>query len=134
MFNQNSTEQGCKMDLDQLNILVVDDDKLLRQLIDIFLSAHGAKVTCCEDGITAYHKATIGKFNCIISDINMPYMTGLELLSRIRNILRDETPLILMSGQEMLNEQDVIQNGGQAFLKKPFNLPSLKTLIQTYSN
>lgn len=122
------------MDLDKLKILVADDDELLRNLIDVFLSAHGATVTCCEDGITAYHKATTRKFDCIISDINMPLMSGLELLSKIRNILRDETPLILMSGEGKLSEHEVIYRGAQAFFKKPFNLPALKTAIQTYSN
>ena len=121
------------MELDHLNILLVADDELFRQLLDVFLSAHGANVSCCEDTFTAYHKATTLGFDCIISDSNMPVMTGVELLSKIRNILRDETPLILMCEDEDFAQRQLIYKGAQAVLKKPFELPALKALILTHA-
>jgi len=85
------------MSLEGLHILVVDDEPY-RQLLDTFLSTNAAQVTSCDDGESAYQKTVLESFNCIVSDVHMPTMGGVELLSKIRNILKCNTTLILISG------------------------------------
>jgi CheY-like chemotaxis protein len=117
------------MSLENLHILVVDDDDENRQLLEVFLSANGAQVTGCVDGAFAYQQMTIQAFSCIVSDIHMPNMGGLELLSKIRHILRCDTPVILISGEVRFTKTELAFNGAQGFLQKPFPLQSLKNLI-----
>ena len=119
------------MPFKNLHILVVDDDDENRQLLETFLTANGAQVTSCVDGAFAYQKVAIQAFSCIISDIDMPNMGGLELLSKIRHILLCDTPLILISGDKELTEAELTYKGAQGFLQKPFPLHSLKSLILT---
>jgi CheY-like chemotaxis protein len=115
--------------LKNLHILVVDDDKDNRQLLDTFLSANGAKVTSCEDGEPAYQKTTVYGFSCIVSDIHMPFMSGVELLSKLRHLLRCDTPLILMSDYSEFTPSELTHKGAQGFLTKPFSLQTLKNMI-----
>jgi CheY-like chemotaxis protein len=131
------------MELNTLQILVVDDDADIRQLLAVFLSAHGAMVTCCEDRLSAYHKTTYQKFDFIISDIDMAFMTGVELLSKIRNILRDDPTLILMSrGAEISQSQLIYQlcltvrleNGGIGTITIPIFTRQWNTAVLTHND
>ena len=117
------------MALESLHILVVDDDKNNRQLLETFLMTQGAEVTCCDDGESAYQKFAVQAFSCIVSDIRMPIMNGLELLSKIRLIQACDTPLILISGDAEFTQSELIDKGAQGFLKKPFPLQALKNKV-----
>ena len=115
--------------LENLHILLVDDDDNNRTLLETYLMTQGAQVTSCDDGESAYQKFSIQEFNCIVSDIHMPIMNGIELLSKIRHIQVCDTPLILISGDAEFTESELIYKGAQGFLKKPFLLQSLKNMI-----
>ena len=121
------------MALESLHILVVDDDENFRQLLEAFLMTHGAQVTSCDDGESAYQQTAVQTFNCIVSDIHMPVMSGLELLSKIRNIQVCETPLILLSGDAEFTQSELTEKGAQGFLKKPFPLHALKNMILDFA-
>jgi CheY-like chemotaxis protein len=114
--------------LEDLHILVVDDEDN-KQILDTFLSANGAKVTSCGDGESAYQKTAVHGFNCIVSAVHMPFMSGVELLSKLRHILKCDTPLILMSGHTEFTQSELSYKGAQSFLQKPFPLQSLINLI-----
>jgi CheY-like chemotaxis protein len=115
--------------LENLHILVVDDEEHNRELLLTFLEGSGAQVTCCEDGEYAYHKTTVHSYDCIVSDIHMPNMGGLEFLSKIRYILKCNTPLIMISGDAELTHSEITLKGAQGFLRKPFPLQTLKDMI-----
>ena len=121
------------MALESLHILVVDDDENFRQLLEAFLMTHGAQVTSCDDGESAYQQTAVQAFNYIVSDIHMPVMSGLELLSKIRNIQVCETPLILLSGDAEITQSELTEKGAQGFLKKPFPLHVLENLILDFA-
>lgn len=120
--------------LENLHILVVSDDDDNRHLLDNFLSTHGAKVTCCNDGESAYKKTSVQAFSCIVCDIHMPVMGGVELLSKIRHILTCDTPMILISSDAEFIQSDLNYKQAQGFLKRPYQLQSLKSLILAYAH
>ena len=117
------------MTLKGWHILVIDDDQSSRHLIEIFLKKLGSRVTCCDSGESAYKKIAIQTYCCIVSDINMPGMNGVELLSKIRNILRCNTPMILVSGNPEFSQSELSFKGAQGFLPKPYPLQSLEKMI-----
>ena len=80
------------------NILVVDDSSLMRRVIcDIINSDDTFKVTdVCRDGLEAYEKLKVNRYDGVILDVNMPRMGGLELLERLQKE-RIKTNVIMVS-------------------------------------
>jgi CheY-like chemotaxis protein len=122
------------MTLENLHILVVSDDEENRQLLENFLRSHGAQITCCNDGESAYKKTSVQAFSCIVCDVHMPVMGGVELLSKIRHILTCDTPMILISSDAEFIQSDLNYKQAQGFLKRPYQLQSLTSLILAYAH
>jgi len=78
-------------------ILVVDDDESTRECLATLLTSHGYEVSTAEDGFDALLKLTAAPPDVVISDLNMPGMSGFELLPVVRRTF-PHTLLIAMSG------------------------------------
>lgn len=106
-------------------VLVVDDDPVMlesvTELMDLSLNA---KVISCSDGREAWELCQeIGHIDLIISDIEMPRMNGLELLSLIK-IHQPNTSCILVSGDHTYKYM-ALDMGADAFFPKPFKIGQL---------
>ena len=90
------------------NILVVDDSALMRRVIcDIINSDDTFQVTdVCRDGLEAYEKLKVNRYDGVILDVNMPRMGGLELLERLQKE-RIKTNVIMVS---TMTTRDALQN------------------------
>ncbi|MFQ3190045.1 MAG: CheY-like chemotaxis protein [Paraglaciecola sp.] len=86
---------------------MVDLDEGCRQLLDTFLRIHCAQVRCCNDEKYAYPKTAGQVFDCIVIDIHKPIIGGLELLSKIRQVLTCDTPMILISGEAGFTQSEL---------------------------
>ena len=81
-------------------ILVVDDDPFVAEMLAVILDADGYAVETAEDGEDALAKfAAAPDTGLVISDMNMPGMTGLELIARIRTA-KPGIPAILLTGSD----------------------------------
>lgn len=116
-----------------INILVADDFQNMRLIIVSILKQMGFKnVTQAENGTDAMLQLESGKFDLIISDWNMPAVTGIELLDYVRTSpdLKD-TPFIMLTGEA---DQDTITEAGKAgvdaYILKPFPADLLKRKIE----
>ncbi len=78
-------------------ILVVDDEKFIRDIIADFLSMEGYIVRTAEDGVVAADELRRARFDLVISDLKMPRMGGLELLREVAEVHPD-TMTIIMTG------------------------------------
>jgi two-component system chemotaxis response regulator CheY len=119
---------------DQLKVLVVDDDALMRRLLTRALTNLGfTQIDCAENGAEGL-AAVDGKTPAIIiSDYHMPEMHGLQLIEALRaNDALDQTVIIMLSAAD---DQRVIESardcGADTFLVKPFEQADLKHLIDT---
>ena len=79
-------------------ILIVDDDAAFRELAQQILPAHGYDVRCTEDGFDALNTLKSALPDLIIADLNMPRMSGFELLSVVRRRF-PQIPVIALSGE-----------------------------------
>lgn len=117
-----------------LQVLVVDDTSVSRGLICMSLEEIGIKnVDICKSGDEAYDHAVRRGAHLIISDQNMPGMTGIQLLERLRtHKATARVGFILISGsmtQALLD--DARRWGLNNFLTKPFSTAKLKACIET---
>jgi len=78
-------------------ILVVDDEPLIRETMSFLLAAQGYEVATATDGFEALLQLLVKPSDLLISDLNMPHMSGFELLSIVRQQF-PELPVIAISG------------------------------------
>ncbi|MDY0151029.1 MAG: response regulator [Candidatus Cloacimonas sp.] len=113
-------------------ILLVDDDRLLREVIGDFLSAHGLEVDLAEDATHALAKFEQGKYQLALIDLVMPGMNGLELMSRLREL----DPMmfcIIMTGYPTVDSAyKSMVDGASDYIIKPFQLLELLNTIGKY--
>jgi len=126
------TEQERQPDLVeavQPHVLVVDDDKRLRELLGRYLTDQGFRVTTAISAIEARSKISSVTFDLLVLDIMMPGETGLQLTERLR---RDSNvPILLLTA--MGESQDRIKGllvGADDYLAKPFEPRELVLRIQ----
>ena len=106
-------------------ILVVDDDISVRHLTTEVLVYSGYRVDTAEDGAVAWDTLQINSYDLLVTDHNMPKVSGVELLKKVR-LARMALPTILVSGampREELNRHAWLQI--QATLLKPYTVPEL---------
>jgi DNA-binding response OmpR family regulator len=116
-------------------ILVVEDDKTLLEMIAFRLEQEGFKVEKAEDGWQALNIVENDKVDLIISDIMMPNVSGLSLLSVLKEFDMERIPVIVVSA---LDKADVIMSamglGAYDFIIKPINFDELCTRITLLLN
>ena len=99
-------------------ILAIDDDKSFLEAIKNFLQYKKYDITCVASPFQAIDLLNTTEFDCILSDVKMPGMDGLELLQKIQR-LHPLTPVIMISGQSTISiAVDAIQQGAYDFIEK----------------
>jgi EAL domain-containing protein (putative c-di-GMP-specific phosphodiesterase class I)/ActR/RegA family two-component response regulator len=113
----------------QGRILVVDDEEALLRAIRRGLTAAGYEVATASDGMRAVDSVASVQFDAIVSDIDMPRMSGIQFLKNVRQ--RDaEVPVILMTGNpDVRTAIEAVAHGALQYLVKPVNMQELLKVI-----
>ncbi len=117
----------------EMNILVVDDLATMRRIIKNLLTQLGFKnMDEAEDGAAALQKLKKGNFDFLITDWNMPNMTGLQLIEAVRSDEGLKTLPILMITAEAKKENVIaaIKAGANNYIVKPFPAEVLEEKIE----
>lgn len=106
-----------------MKILIVDDDKTTRKLLSLYLKGKGYEIVTAENGLDALEKIGMEGINLIVSDMNMPYMDGIELTKTIR---KDPAlaglPIIMVTTEADEDEKKkAFEAGVDDYLVKPTN-------------
>jgi two-component system chemotaxis response regulator CheY len=112
-----------------MRILVVDDFSTMRRIIKNILKQLGYdKIEEAEDGEQGFTKLKNGEFDFLITDWNMPNVTGLELLKRVRADAKLKTLPVLLVTAEAEKEQviEAVKAGVNNYVIKPFTADVLK--------
>ncbi len=121
------------MDLKHLCVLVVDDARVARQIIKNMLRELGiTRVLEAEDGLVALEVLGREKAGLILSDWNMPRMSGIELLKKVRATpsLRS-LPFVMVTAERMdTNIIEAVQSGVNGYITKPFGAKELEKKIR----
>ncbi|AKV01628.1 Chemotaxis regulator - transmits chemoreceptor signals to flagelllar motor components CheY [Labilithrix luteola] len=106
--------------------LVVEDSPMMRQLLVFALSrVKELHVTEAENGVDALRKLVTGRFDIILTDINMPVMDGLKLVRRVRTDAVHKTVPVVVITTESAEEdrQRALSLGANAYITKPIQAP-----------
>lgn len=106
-------------------ILVADDESTMRKLMTAVLARSGYQVESAEDGAVAWEALQAKPYDLLITDQNMPKISGIELVRHMRSA-RMDLPVVLVAG--VLPVEELAQNPSLQFaatLSKPFELADL---------
>ncbi len=110
-------------------ILVIDDEKEIRKLLQIVLSANNYKVEEAENGSDGITSTAFLKPDLILLDLSLPDMDGVEVLRRIREF--SKMPVIILSVREQENYKiAALDNGADDYVTKPFSPGELLARIR----
>ena len=108
------------------SILLIDDDRSLRELMKMSLEAEGYEVMVAADGKEAVTLVEQRNFDLIILDLVMPLMDGICFIRWLRQEQHSETPVLIMSGAVRDGMDDELRsNGATDVLRKPVDLDTL---------
>jgi response regulator RpfG family c-di-GMP phosphodiesterase len=111
-------------------ILVVDDEKLIREVLADFLSLEGFVVRTAEDGAAAVAELNRSRYDMVISDLKMPNMGGLELLKEVATRF-PETLTVIMTGFGTVETAiDAMKRGAYDYILKPFKVEEIVHIVQ----
>ncbi|HLE12409.1 MAG: hypothetical protein A2504_01365 [Bdellovibrionales bacterium RIFOXYD12_FULL_39_22] len=114
------------------NILFVDDEESICSVIKLILTKNGHNVVTMPNGVVALaeFQKNPKKFDLLITDMTMPYMTGAELVQKVLGI-RPDLPIILCSGQsELVNIEQAKAMGIAEYLAKPISKNDLLSAVK----
>lgn len=111
-------------------ILVVDDEKGIRDIIYALLTMEGYSVTTAEDGIAALKKLQNDSYDLLITDLVMPNMGGAELLDWVYQRSLKMAILIITGSPTSNMVKDLTDKGAFACIPKPFQLKHLSFMVK----
>ncbi len=115
-----------------LRFLIVDDFSTMRRIVRNLLKESGyTDAEEAEDGVAALNKLRNGRFDFVVSDINMPNMNGFELLTQIKQDEKLKHLPVLMVTAEARKEDIVAaaQGGAAGYIVKPFTKATLEEKV-----
>ena len=119
---------------DKALVHVIDDDEAVRQSLAFLLTTAGFDVQTYESAPRFLDEAAKIKAGCVITDVRMPGMTGIELLRRVRE-LKLPLPVIVITGHgDVPLAVEAMKMGAIDFLEKPFEEELLLTSVRSALN
>lgn len=112
-------------------ILTVDDSKVIRDLVAAVLIENGYEVVTANDGVEGLEAVRNNQFDLVLSDINMPNMTGISMVSKVRRLPGYEhTPIIMLTTESSEFKKNKAKNmGASGWLQKPFDAERLMKAV-----
>src|SRR5689334_12084573 len=103
-------------------ILVIEDDDVMRELMQLSLVRSGYEVTVAEDGVRGYDTALFLKPDLIVTDIQMPGADGIHVVRRVRDTPSlEQTPILVTTAFGTGSATFALQLGANAYEPKPIN-------------
>lgn len=104
-----------------MKIMIVDDCQTTRKLLGHYLKSRGYAIVLAENGLDALEKLGTDTVNLIMTDLNMPYMDGMEL---IRTVRADpswcEIPILMVTTEnDNIEREKAFRNGANGYVVKP---------------
>ena len=113
-------------------ILTVDDSASVRQMVGFTLRKAGYEVTAAVDGQDALGKIGKGKFDLIITDLNMPNVDGIQLITAVRKLPGCSfVPVLMLTTESQAEKKDAGRKAGATgWIVKPFNGDQLVAVVK----
>lgn len=113
-----------------MKILLADDDRSLRRVLQFKLEQNGYQVTAVKDGASALDELQSARFDLLLSDIRMPKMDGIELLERARQKQPDLKVILITAYATVSQAVQAVKLGAFDYITKPFEDEELLVTIE----
>ncbi|MDQ3713721.1 MAG: response regulator, partial [Acidobacteriota bacterium] len=105
----------------QKTILLADDDVNLRRVLEFQLTEAGYQVLTAQDGAEALQVFSENDFDCVVTDLRMPKLSGLELLEKIKAGGAEIPVIVITAFGEVETAVTAMKAGAFDYINKPFN-------------
>ena len=111
-------------------VLLIDDDESLRRVVEYNLHEEGCRVLTAVDGASGWQTFQTEAIDLVLTDVRMPEMDGLELLTRVK-AMQPDLPVIMLTAHGTINSAvEAMKLGAFDYLTKPFNREQLKAAVR----
>lgn len=124
------TLDGSARDPAAARILVVDDEKVIREILAEFLHLEGYQVHTCEDGQRALDELRLRPYDLVISDLKMPRLSGLQLLEKMAAEGIDVLTVIMTGFGTVETAIEAMKRGAYDYVLKPFKVEEVIHVVQ----
>jgi response regulator RpfG family c-di-GMP phosphodiesterase len=111
-------------------VLVVDDEKVIREILAEFLTMEGYLVRSVEDGERALSELRVQPYDMVITDLKMPRLSGLQLLEKIGEEKLDVVTVIMTGFGTVETAIEAMKKGAYDYILKPFKVEDLIHVVQ----
>src|SRR5213596_3036274 len=112
------------------DVLIVDDDRQVREVLHQIFVAAGYKCVLAKDGDEGLQEIKAGRPPLVVTDLKMPGIAGIELLRQARAVDGDVAVIVLTGGADVKNAIESLKLGAHAFLMKPINIDELLITVE----
>jgi DNA-binding response OmpR family regulator len=117
--------------MSQSTLLLIEDHQDIAEMVFAYLEQRGYVVDHAADGLTGLHLAVAHDYDLIILDLMLPGLDGLELCARLRKDGRRDTPLLMLTARDTVDDKEAgLDAGADDYLVKPFELRELGARIR----
>ncbi|MBT8127785.1 MAG: response regulator transcription factor [Gammaproteobacteria bacterium] len=114
------------------SLLLIEDHNDIAEMVTAYLEGRGYDVDYAADGVTGLHLAVSHTYDAIILDLMLPGMDGLELCHKLRNEARRDTPVIMLTARDTLDDKITgLDTGADDYLIKPFAIQELEARVRS---
>ncbi len=111
-------------------ILIVEDEKSIARFLELELRHEQFEVTVCYDGRDGLEAALDGNYACVLLDVMLPSLNGIEICRRIRK--ESDVPIILLTARDAVMDRVAgLDAGADDYIVKPFAIEELLARIRT---
>jgi DNA-binding NtrC family response regulator len=114
---------------EKAHILIIDDDRSVADILVEFLTNRGHGAAAAYSGAQGLERFRSGSFQMVITDMKMPDMDGLEVLSAVKSIDKNTVVLVITGYATIDSAVEAIKAGAYDFISKPVDLKSLEVII-----
>jgi two-component system response regulator PilR (NtrC family) len=111
-------------------ILIVDDEKSMREVLGILLEGEGYDVTLAAGGIDGISLLNKDIFDMVITDINMPKVNGFEILKKVRETSPDTLVIMITAFGTTESAIEAMQLGAYDYIHKPFKIDEIRLVVK----
>ena len=115
--------------VNRLKVLFADDEPTLQELMHLELPRMGHEVTVCPDGHTAVAALEKNTYDCIIVDLDMPGLSGIQVIAKCKELSPDTDAVVLTGKSTFDTAVQALRHGAVDYLTKPCKLVDLKALL-----
>ncbi|MDZ4780697.1 MAG: sigma-54 dependent transcriptional regulator [Planctomycetia bacterium] len=113
-----------------MKLLFADDERSLQDLMNIELRSMGHEVTVCPDGLTAVAALEVNSFDCILVDLDMPGLNGMQVIAKAKELSPDTEAVVLTGKSSLETAVAALRHGAFDYLTKPCKLIELEALLE----